>query len=141
MTEEDDGRRKRQRRIWIRVAIYVPLLAYFGWGALKKYRAEQAGAGATDPAEPQGDGDPFEGLPSSEMTMPDGRTIRVLELSPEQAEELGLAPPDPPSMEAPAEPEPEPAAAPSDETDGEPTAAPEPGAVTDRDPLDPPQEP
>ncbi len=98
---EDDGRRKRQRRIWIRVAIYVPLLLYFGWGALQQYRAEQTAAEATPDPQPGNEGDPFEGLPSSEMTMPDGRKIRVLELSPEQAEELGLAPPDPPSMEAP----------------------------------------
>lgn len=131
---EDDGRRKRQRRIWIRVAIYVPLLLYFGWGALQKYRAEQAAAGASAEPDSPEDADPFEGLPSSEMTMPDGRKIRVLELSPEQAEELGLAPPDPPTVQGPATPDAH--EAPGNDTDtgaleagtetGDPAAAQEP---------------
>ena len=134
---EDDGRRKRQRRIWIRVAIYVPLLLYFGWGALQTYRAELAASEAPPAPESVDKDDPFEGLPSSEMTMPDGRKIRVLELSPEQAEELGLAPPDPPSMEAPPDSEtPEAGASDTgtDGVDGVDGAEPAP-------PTDPPKEP
>ena len=61
-----------RRGLIIRLVIFVPLFAYFGHGAYQKWRAEQA-AEEAPPA-------------SHKMQLPDGRTIDVIELTPEQAE-------------------------------------------------------
>lgn len=60
-----------RRGLIIRLLIFVPLFAYFGYGAYQKWRAEQA-----EEAPPT----------SHKMQLPDGRTIDVIELTPEQAE-------------------------------------------------------
>ncbi len=62
-----------RRGLIIRLLIFVPLLAYFGYGAYQKWRAEQA----AEDAAPT----------SRKMQLPDGRTIDVIELTPEQAEQ------------------------------------------------------
>jgi hypothetical protein len=65
-----------RRGLIIRLLIFVPLFAYFGYGAYQKWSAERA-----YDAEP--------GAPSNsrKMTLPDGRSIDVIELTPEQAEQ------------------------------------------------------
>ncbi len=72
-----------RRGLIIRLLIFVPLLGYFGYGAYQKWRAEQAVAD--------------EAPTSRKMQLPDGRTIDVIELTPEQAErQFGVKlPPEP----------------------------------------------
>lgn len=61
-----------RRGLIIRLLIFVPLFGYFGYGAIQKWRAEQAIA---------------DDAPTSrKMQLPDGRTIDVIEMTPEQAE-------------------------------------------------------
>ena len=72
-----------RRGLIIRLLIFVPLFAYFGYGAYQKWRTEQAVAD--------------EAPTSRKMQLPDGRTIDVIELTPEQAErQFGVKlPPEP----------------------------------------------
>ncbi|HEY8376576.1 MAG TPA: hypothetical protein VIK91_08810 [Nannocystis sp.] len=67
--------------ILIRLCIYIPLLLFFGWRAYQKWRAEQE-----PPAAPVFDG------PRQTFTLPDGKTIEVVEITEEQARQLGLDP-------------------------------------------------
>lgn len=62
-----------RRGLIIRLLIFVPLFGYFGYGAIQKWRAEQAAAADDAPT-------------SRKMQLPDGRTIDVIEMTPEQAE-------------------------------------------------------
>lgn len=61
-----------RRGLIIRLLIFVPLLSYFGYGAYQKWRAESA----IEDDAPK----------SHKMQLPDGRSIDVIELTPEQAE-------------------------------------------------------
>ena len=72
-----------RRGLIIRLLIFVPLFGYFGYGAYQKWRTEQAVAD--------------EAPTSRKMQLPDGRTIDVIELTPEQAErQFGVKlPPEP----------------------------------------------
>jgi len=54
-----------RKGILIRLCIYVPLLAYFGWGALVKCTAESAPSSAAPSGPPP---------------------IKIIELTPEEAE-------------------------------------------------------
>ena len=77
-----------KKAIYVRLAIYVPLILYFGYGALRAYWARQEAAQPvqTAPKEtPELQGE------RKEMTLPDGRTIEYVEISEEQARELGLS--------------------------------------------------
>lgn len=77
-----------RKGILIRFAIYGLLFGYFGWQAINHYLAEQeaeasaAGSSAEDE------------LPRRAYTLPDGRSIEVLEITPEQAERLYGVPPE-----------------------------------------------
>jgi hypothetical protein len=74
-----------RKGILIRVVIYGAALSYFGWQALSHYfderAAEEAAAGASDD------------VTKREYKLPDGRSVEVLELTPEQAERMyGVSP-------------------------------------------------
>lgn len=90
--------RMPRKAILIRLAIYVPLLAYFGWQAWQHLQAERA-AGA-QPEHDQAPGelaDPFDGLPTKTIDV-DGKKVKVYEITPEQAEAyLGVKPGEPPA--------------------------------------------
>jgi hypothetical protein len=71
-----------RKGIIIRLLIYVPLLGYFGWHALERWRSEQPGA-AEDSAEATVDEKlaPYKKV----MTFPDGTKQEIYELTPEEA--------------------------------------------------------
>jgi hypothetical protein len=78
-----------RKAILIRLAIYLPLLGFFGWRAYQHWQAERAAQSAPPPAPV---GDPLQDLPSSTIEV-DGRPVRVYEITPAQAEEyFGAAP-------------------------------------------------
>jgi len=75
-----------RKAILIRVLIFVPLFAYFGYGAVQKWRSEneqERGEAATRAAREAE-------LKAATRTMQlgDGRSIDIVELTPEQAERL-----------------------------------------------------
>ncbi len=108
--EDELKRKSKNRGLYIRLAIYVPLIAYFGYGAIARYRAEQnAQPPGSSSGQSQGSGpkaDPFEGLEAKEMVLPDGRVMPVYEVTPEQAEALGLTAADPSLADQPLPPPP-----------------------------------
>ncbi|MDC0718674.1 hypothetical protein [Nannocystis bainbridge] len=71
--------------VLIRLCIYVPLLAYFGYMACQKYKEEQAEQ-AEQNAAPVLDG------PKHTFTLPDGKSVEVVEISEDQARQMGLDP-------------------------------------------------
>lgn len=73
--------------------IFVPLFAYFGYGAYQKWSAERAIE---------------DDLPKShKMRLPDGRSIDIIELTPEQAEkQFGVKLPAEPTVSDASEPAP-----------------------------------
>lgn len=75
-----------RRALLIRVLIFGPLLAYFGYGAIQKYRAERA----SDQAEADAQAARQAEIDSATKTvkLQDGRSIDIVELTPEQAERL-----------------------------------------------------
>ncbi len=103
-----------RKGILIRFAIYGLLLGYFGWQAINHYLAEReaeaSAAGSLTEDE----------LPRRAYTLPDGRSIEVLEITPEQAERMYGVPP----SAGPAEP---PEAGKSPHEPSEPAEAPTPG--------------
>jgi hypothetical protein len=82
-----------RRALLIRVLIFGPLFAYFGYGAYQKWRSEQteeqaaAAAAAAREAELK--------AATKSVQLGDGRAIDIVELTPEQAERLhGIKVPD-----------------------------------------------
>ena len=77
-----------RRGLIIRLLIFLPLFAYFGFGAVQKCRNEQQAA--EDAARQDSD------LKSNTKTVPlgNGKTIEVIEMTPEQAAKLGYKPPE-----------------------------------------------
>lgn len=75
-----------RRALLIRVLIFGPLLAYFGYGAIQKYRAERS----SDQAEADAQAARQAEIDSATKTvkLQDGRSIDIVELTPEQAERL-----------------------------------------------------
>lgn len=71
-----------RKGILIRLFIYVPLLGFFGWQAYQRYRSEQA----AETEAPQ-----LEGR-KTKFTLPDGKSVEVVEISEEQARQMGLDP-------------------------------------------------
>lgn len=61
------------------VLIYLPLIVFFGWRAVHKYQQQHA---SELPSE--------QTLPGQTRTieLPDGRTLNVIEVSPEEAKDL-----------------------------------------------------
>lgn len=77
-----------RRGLIIRLLIFVPLFAYFGFGAVQKCRNEQQAA--ADAAKQDSD------LKANSKKIPlgNGKTIEVIEMTPEQAAQLGYKPPE-----------------------------------------------
>ncbi len=76
-----------RKGILIRIVIYGGLLSYFGWQAINHYmdekEAEEGAAAEVDSS----------GVPSRQYKLPDGRSVEVLEITPEQAEQMyGVSP-------------------------------------------------
>ncbi len=70
-----------RKGILIRIAVYGTLIGYFGWQAYEKREADQAAKKVVDdPSVTPGS--------TRSFTMPDGRTIEVLEVTPEQAKTM-----------------------------------------------------
>ena len=95
------------RGVLIRLCIYVPLLAFFGWRACEKYKEEQR-AGQEPKAEQGAEKATLEieGRKHT-FTLPDGKSVEVVEISEDQARQMGFDPSKsgPPSKaEAPAPP-------------------------------------
>ncbi|MBA3547219.1 MAG: hypothetical protein H0T76_12100 [Nannocystis sp.] len=70
----------------IRVLIFGPLFAYFGYGAVQKWRAGQADERGE--AEARAAREAELGAATKTVKLGDGRTIDIVELTPEQAERL-----------------------------------------------------
>lgn len=70
----------------IRVLIFGPLFAYFGYGAVQKWRAGQAEERGE--AEARAAREAELGAATKKVQLGDGRTIDIVELTPEQAERL-----------------------------------------------------
>lgn len=79
-----------KKSVLIRLAIYVPLLGFFGWRALAQYQAEREAVQEIETAHPPGTTapgeDPFEGLPTKTIDV-NGKQIEVYEITPSQAEQ------------------------------------------------------
>jgi hypothetical protein len=69
----------------IRLLIFVPLFGYFGYGAYQKWRA--GGAEGAE-AEARAAREAELGAATRKVQLGDGRTIDIVELTPEQAERL-----------------------------------------------------
>ncbi|MFZ6185778.1 hypothetical protein [Nannocystis pusilla] len=100
------------RGVLIRICIYVPLLAFFGWQACEKYKAEQA----AEKAAPE-----IEGRKHT-FTLPDGKSVEVVEISEDQARQMGFDP----SKSGPPSKAEAPAPAPAAEESKSPPPAPAP---------------
>jgi hypothetical protein len=74
-----------RRGLLIRLLIFVPLFAYFGFGAVQKCRHEQEAAQQADEAAD---------YKKTKHQLPNGQSIEVIELTPEQAAKLGYTPPE-----------------------------------------------
>ena len=70
----------------IRVLIFGPLFAYFGYGAVQKWRSGQADERGE--AEARAAREAELGAATKTVKLGDGRTIDIVELTPEQAERL-----------------------------------------------------
>lgn len=78
-----------RRGLTIRLLIFVPLLAYFGYGAYQKWRNERDEAASYAAAAEAASARDVElkGATRS-VVLQDGRSIDIVELTPEQAERL-----------------------------------------------------
>jgi len=85
---EQAGGSKRPRRLglWIRIAIYVPLLGFFGWQAVAKFQREGEAADDRFRAAVE----QWVEHPPKTIMMPNGEAMPVLELSEDEAVEMGL---------------------------------------------------
>jgi hypothetical protein len=98
---ESDEERKRKRKrlgVIIRVLIYIPLLAFFGWRASEKFLQQRRMADDNFRTAVE----QWLQHPPRTIIMPNGEAMPVLELSEQEAVEMGLLP------EPEAKPEPEP---------------------------------
>lgn len=94
-----------RKAILIRLCIYIPLLAFFGWQAYKRYQAEQE----VKTAAPE-----IEGVKRT-IAGPDGKPIEYFEITEDQAKQMGwqpepakpAAPPEGAAKPATAEPSPD----------------------------------
>lgn len=71
-----------RKGILIRLCIYVPLVTFFAWRAWTRYRSEQAEAAADDDLERK------LAPHKKTVTLPDGSTQEIVELSREEAEQI-----------------------------------------------------
>lgn len=75
-----------RKGVLIRVLIFGPLFAYFGYGAVQKWRSGQADERSE--AEARAAREAELGAATKTVKLGDGRTIDIVELTPEQAERL-----------------------------------------------------
>jgi len=68
-----------RKGILIRLAIYIPLLSYFGWKAYQRWSA----------TPPPSSESPLEG-PRQVFKLPDGKSVEVVQITEEQARQMGL---------------------------------------------------
>ena len=81
------GESKRPRLgVVVRLAIYLPLLGFFGWQAMAKVQATGEAADERFRASVQR----WVQHPPKTIVMPNGETMPVLELSEDEAVEMGL---------------------------------------------------
>lgn len=71
-----------RKGILIRVVLYGALLSYFGYQAWSRHAAEKAAEKAAEDELPT----------ARKMQLPDGRTIEVIEVTPEQAAAMSGSP-------------------------------------------------
>lgn len=71
-----------RKGILIRLLIYVPLLTFFGYQAYLRYRTEQAVAKEAPELEGR----------KTKFTLPDGKSVEVVEISEDQARQMGIDP-------------------------------------------------
>jgi hypothetical protein len=72
-----------RKGVLIRVLIYVPLLGFFGWQALERWRAERAAETATEPTVDE------KLAPHKKwVTFPDGTKQEIYELTPQEAADI-----------------------------------------------------
>lgn len=76
-----------RRGLVIRVLIFGPLFAYFGYGAYQKWRAESGDAEDAAAAAASAREVELKAATKS-VRLQDGRSIDIVELTPEQAERL-----------------------------------------------------
>ena len=78
-----------RKGILIRLLIYGPIIGYLGYQAVEKFRAEREVTEADAPAAPGGQ-DVEDKLEPYKKTieMPDGSKQEIIQLTPEQAEEI-----------------------------------------------------
>ena len=81
-----------KQKIWVRVAIYVPLIAFFGYRAYQAHRARTAPPPQVQPAPETPD---LQGT-KREYVLPNGQTVTVTEMTEEQARAQGFNVPDEP---------------------------------------------
>ena len=86
--DERDTRKARRKRLGllIRVGIYIPLLAFFGWRALE--HRKQSRAAADDAFRGTVDSWLDADVPGTTITLPTGEQLRVL--TPEEAASVGV---------------------------------------------------
>ena len=75
-----------RKGILIRLAIYLPLIGFFGWQAVSRYLDERKAE-----AEAEATRSKLDALPPEQFrtfTLPDGTVKKVPVLTPEQAEEI-----------------------------------------------------
>ena len=75
-----------RRALLIRVLIFVPLFAFFGYGAYQKWQNERAAAQSEADAASAREAELKSATHS--VKLHDGRSIDIVELTPEQAERL-----------------------------------------------------
>jgi len=105
----------------IRVLIFGPLFAYFGYGAVQKWRAGHADDSAAEAREAELK------AATRKVQLGDGRSIDIVELTPEQAERLhGIKVSEEMEKAQDAKPEPKPEPKPDAAPTPAPSAAPGP---------------
>jgi hypothetical protein len=87
-TPNPEGRRKPRLGIVIRLAIYVPLLGFFGWRAWERFSNEREAADEVFRERVSA----WLGEPPQTIVLPNGETMPIM--TPEQAEAAGYRLPD-----------------------------------------------
>ena len=85
-TSEDSGRKRPRLGLLIRVAIYIPLLGFFGWQAFDKFQRQGDAADERFRTAVE----QYVAHPPKTIMMPNGEAMPVLELSEDEAVEMGL---------------------------------------------------
>ncbi len=84
-----------RKAVLVRLAIYLPLLGFFGWRAFMHWRAEQAATTAASDGESPEPGE-LQLPPPTKTIDVDGKAVQVYELTPAEAEAYFGVPQAPP---------------------------------------------